>query len=152
MEFLLETTLFLAIQVVVLFAFYRIVLRPLPGQINELLFERHLKNEFTNISADTAELVRAGLLSLEAERLEAVVAYESLKGLRLNTTRRGEREALKKTVERLTRTIRATQIRLGELYAPPVLEHLRAFEELAFLAALNRHIDEFPRVRKARRR
>jgi hypothetical protein len=64
---------FLVAQVAMMFAFYRVVLRPLPAQINDLLFKRHLENDFTNIASDTAELVRVKLLELEAERLEAVV-------------------------------------------------------------------------------
>lgn len=132
----------LVAQVAILFAFYRVVLRPLPGQINELLFVRHLENDFTGIATDTADMVRVKLLELEAERLQAVIEYEGLKGLRLNTTESAKREGLKKASERLTRQIAATRVRLDTLYAPPVLSHLHKFEELRFVAALNRYLDD----------
>lgn len=134
---------FVLVQLTILFAVYRVILRPIPGQIHELLYERHLKNDFTRIPNDTADLVRSKLLELEEERLEAVMAYEAVKGVRnLSTTERAEREAKKKAIEQLTKQIDGTRKRLEEFYAPPVLSHLREFEELRLVTALNRFIDE----------
>lgn len=133
---------FLAAQVAVLFAFYRIVLRPLPGQINELLFERHFKNDFADTASDTAELVRVKLLELEAERLETIANYEAVKGKRLNTTEKAQREGLKKAASQLTRQIKGLRERLDTLYAPPVLSHLLKFEQLKLVAVLNDFLDK----------
>lgn len=142
---------FLLIQIVFLFIFYRLVLRPLSRQINVPLLERHLENELTKAAEDTANLVRTKLLELEGEGLEAVVKYEGLKGVRLNTTEKGEREALKKTIKRLSSTIEATQKRLGELYKPSVLEHIRKIEEARFVAAPNRYLDQLEQPRRKER-
>ena len=134
---------FIIIQMAILFAVYRVILRPIPGQIHELLYERHLKNEFTQISTDTADLVRSALLKLEEERLETAMAYEAVKGGRnLNTTEKAERDAKKKAIERLTKQIDGTRNHLEKFYAPPVLSHLRKFEELRLVTALNSLIDE----------
>lgn len=144
MLLVISIVVFLLAQVAILFTFYRVVLRPIPGQIHELLYERHLKNEFTQIATDTADLVRSRLLELEAERLEAVVAYGALKGRRnLTTTERAERDAKKKVIERLTRQIVETRKRLEDLYAPPVLSHLRSFENLRMVTALNNFLDRY---------
>ena len=47
---------FLLMQIVILFVFYRVVLKPLPAQINELLFSEHFKS----CLAKTAEDIRTG--------------------------------------------------------------------------------------------
>lgn len=138
---LLGLLAFLVAQIVVLFAFYRMVLRPLPGQINELLFKRQLKNDFTKTATDVADLLRVKLLELEAERLEAVAEYEALKGRRLNQTDTLKREALKKAEIRLTKQISGIYRRLSDLYAEPVLVHLRKFEQMRLVAAINLYID-----------
>lgn len=140
--------IFLVAQIAMLFAFYRVVLRPLPEQINDLLFKRHLENDFSSIASDTADLVRVKLLELEEERLEAIIEYEALKGLRLNTTEKAKREAMKKAADRLSRQVDATRGRLEKIYAPPVLLHLRKFEELRFVVALNALLDDTKRGRR----
>lgn len=140
----------IVLQAVMMFAFYRVVLRPLPAQINDLLFKRHLNNQFTHVSLDTAELVRAQLLQLEAERLEAVVRYEAVRGKRLNTTQKAEREGLKKAVEQLNRQIEALRGQLEALYSEPVLAHLRKFEEMRFVKALNSRLDTAAKRKKRR--
>ena len=45
----------------------------LPSQINELIFQRHLENDFTEVASDTALSFRVKLLELEEERLNAIV-------------------------------------------------------------------------------
>jgi hypothetical protein len=133
---------FLLIQIVILFVFYRVVLKPLPAQINELLFSEHFKSCLAKTAEDTAELVRAKLLELESERLEALSKYEALKGRRgLTTTERNEREGLKKTCDQLDRQIKGFRGQLGSLYSVPVLAHLRKFEGIRFVAAINKYLD-----------
>jgi len=132
---------FVVAQAAMMFAFYRKVLRPLPAQINELLFERHLKNEFTAIDSDTAELVRVKLLELEEERLEAIARYEAVKGKRLNTTEKAERDGIKKAVSRLTSQIDGLRKQLDSIYGAPVLSHLRRFEEVKLVSAINNWLD-----------
>lgn len=133
---------FLLMQIVILFVFYRVVLKPLPAQINELLFSEHFKSCLAKTTEDTSELVRAKLLELESERLEALSKYEALKGRRgLTTTERNEREGLKKTCAQLDRQIKGVREQLGSLYSVPVLVYLRKFERIRFVAAINKYLD-----------
>lgn len=132
---------FLVAQVTVLFVFYRVVIRPLPAQINDLLFKQHLNNDFTRIASGTADVVRMKFRKLEDERLEAIANYEALKGKRLTATESAQRKAFKDAEKQLTRQIGGLRDRLNELYAPDVLSHLRRFEELRLVAALNRFLD-----------
>lgn len=134
--------IFLVVQVALLFAFYRVVIRQLPGQINDLLFRQHVQNDFTGIASDTAKLVQEKLLMLEAERLDAIVAFEAVKGKRLRTTESAQRQALKQAVSRLSKQIDGLRGQLDAMYAPEVMSHLRKFEELRLVAALNRFLDK----------
>lgn len=144
---LISFLIFLVAQIAMMFAFYHFVIRPLPEQINDLLFKQHLKNDFTHVATDTAELVRTKLLELEAERLEAVCSYEAVKGKqKLSITQRNSRDGLKKAVDQLGRQIDALRKQLDVLYASPVLSHLRQFEELRLVAALNARLDQIAKT------
>lgn len=82
---LLGLVIFVVAQVVILLAFSRVVIR-LPAQINDLLFRRHLENDFTRTDSKVAQSIRDKLLELEVERLDAIVSYEAVKGKRLSVT------------------------------------------------------------------
>lgn len=148
----LAVVVFLLAQEVMLFAFYRVVIRPLPAQINDLLFKRHLENDFTQVSAETAASIRDAFTKLEDERLVAIVEYEALKGKRLSVTESAQRKAFKEAASRLARQIDGLRGQLNELYAPEVLTHLRRFEELRLVAALNRFLDVRQSTHVARKR
>jgi hypothetical protein len=140
--FFVELAIFSLLQAGLLFAFYRLVVRPLPGQVNNLLYKRHVENDFTEIAKDTADLVRTKLMLLESERLDAIARYEALKGKRLNTTDSNERRALKSAIDQLGKQIDGLRTRISAMYAPEVLSYLRRFEEIRLVAALNRFLDE----------
>ncbi|MBV7431953.1 hypothetical protein KRX53_01235 [Dermabacteraceae bacterium TAE3-ERU5] len=141
---ILALLVFLAAQIGILFAFYRMVLRPLPTQINELLFVRHINNELTKTATDAAELLRVKLLELEEERLEAIAKYEALKGRRkITETQKAERVAFKKATENLASQISGIQSRISELYTePPVFSNIYRIEQTRLVTVINRYLDE----------
>lgn len=139
--FIVEIVVFLLLQIVFLFVFYRLVLRDLPSQINELLFERHLKNELTEIAKDTADVVRLKLMELEQERADVMVRYEGLKGKRLDITQTNERNGLKKSLDQLAKEINGYRTSIAKIYGSGVLDDLKRIERLKIVSAINRYLD-----------
>lgn len=134
--------IFILAQASVLYMFYFLVIRKLPDLVNELILERHLANDFTEIPKDIALEVRQRLIELERERLDAVVAYAALKGRRnLSVTDREEREKQKRIMSKLDRQIRGVRGELTSLYGSDVVRILRRFEETRFATALNSVLD-----------
>lgn len=134
--------IFILTQLLILYMTYFLVIRKLPNLVNEMIIEKHLANDFTEISADIALEVRQRLIELERERLDAVVAYAALKGRRnLSVTDREEREKQKRIMRKMDRQIRGVRGESTSMYGSDVIQILRRFEEARFVGALNNVLD-----------
>lgn len=137
-----EMVLFAFMQIVLFIAFYRIIIRPLPDRINDVIFRKHLSNDFTEVASDVAALVRSKLLDLEEQRFDALVSHAALKGKRLNVSESEKRAAYLRTARKLDVQIKAVHAQLNVTYGTDVMKILRRIEENRAFSVLNAYLDE----------
>lgn len=143
MNILLSLFVSIATQAILLFLFYRKILRPLPREINRYILDRHLEGSFVDVSLRRAEIVKNELLELEKERCKTIIEYRPLKGKRLSVKDSNYRTSLKKTIKELGDQISELEKEYSELYADGSsgLKCLKKIEENSLISAVNSWID-----------